>query len=44
MPERSKETNEKRFQFWERHLKEWSQTRLSQNAGIPVTANKGTSL
>lgn len=29
---RSKETNEKRSQFWKNHLKEWSQAGLSQNA------------
>ncbi|MCF6248639.1 MAG: IS66 family insertion sequence element accessory protein TnpB [Desulfobacula sp.] len=32
MLERSKKANKKRSQFWENHLKEWSQTGLSQNA------------
>ena len=32
MLEQIKNENEKRSQFWENHLKEWSQTGLSQNA------------
>jgi len=28
----SKESNEKRCQFWERHLKTWSKSGLTQNA------------
>ena len=32
MSEQFKKANKKRFQFWESHLKEWSQTGLTQNA------------
>ena len=32
MSEQSKRANEKRSQFWKNHLKEWSQTGLTQNA------------
>jgi hypothetical protein len=32
MSEQSKKANEKRTQFWRKHLKGWSQTGLTQNA------------
>ena len=32
MPQQSKKNNAQRVQFWKRHLKEWSKTKLTQNA------------
>ena len=32
MSNQSKEAKEQRLQFWENHLKDWSQTGLTQNA------------
>ncbi len=32
MSEQSKKANQKLSQFWENHIQEWSQTKLTQNA------------
>ena len=32
MSEQQKKANQKRSQFWGNHIKEWSQTKLTQNA------------